>query len=62
MPVVIKNAYEILPPGEVIPRTGTVEVEVLEPIDTSNWKKETMEDHIADLRDRFLVALDQTDR
>ena len=62
VPVVIKNAYEILPPGEVIPRTGTVEVEVLEPIDTSNWKKETMEDHIADLRDRFLVALDQTDR
>ena len=62
VPVVIKNAYEILPPGEVIPRTGTVEVEVLEPIDTSGWKKETMDQHIKFLRDQFLVALDQTDR
>jgi putative phosphoserine phosphatase/1-acylglycerol-3-phosphate O-acyltransferase len=38
---------------------GTVDVEVLPPIDTSTWSAATIDTHVADVRELYLQALDQ---
>ena len=59
VPIVIHNALDVAPKGDFVYRKATVEVEVLPPIETSDWRKETINDHIAMVRGQFLKALGQ---
>lgn len=61
VPCVIHNAQDIAPKGDFVMRSGTVEVDILEPIDTSNWTIETLDEHIADVHSKYLDTLDQKD-
>lgn len=59
VPIVIHNAGDVAPKNEFVMRSATVKVDVLPPIDTSNWKRRTLNDHVAEVRDMFLKALGQ---
>jgi putative phosphoserine phosphatase/1-acylglycerol-3-phosphate O-acyltransferase len=61
VPVVIINASDALPKGAVIIRPSTVDVKVLPPVMTGDWKPETIDEHIAEVRGMFLDALGQRD-
>ena len=59
VPVVIRNASDVAPKGEFVYRPATVAVEVLEPVDTSNWEARTIESHVEEVRNLFLLTLGQ---
>ncbi len=59
VPVVIRNAGDVAPKGEFVFRPATVEVEVLPPVDTSEWRAQTMNEHVREVRNMFLAALGQ---
>jgi len=61
VPVVIHNAGDVAPKGDFVFRQATVEVDVLPPVDTSQWRRETVEEHVAEVRNLFLRALGQED-
>lgn len=57
VPVVIRNAYEIMVPHSYLLNPGTVDVAVLPPIDTSTWTTETVEAHRDEVRSMFAETL-----
>jgi len=59
VPIVIQNSNDVQPKGDIFYHPGTVEVEVLPPIDTSNWSAETMDKHVADVRQLYLKTMEQ---
>ena len=59
VPIVIHNAIDVAPKGEFIFRSATVDIEVLPPIDTSDWQASTINKHVAEVRSQFLRALNQ---
>ena len=59
VPVVIHNAGDVAPKGEFVLRPATVEVDVLPPVDTSDWRSETIEEHVAEVRRMFQETLGQ---
>ena len=59
VPIVIQNSGDVQPKGDILYHPGTVEVEVLPPIDTSKWSAETINDHVAEVRGMYLRALEQ---
>jgi putative phosphoserine phosphatase/1-acylglycerol-3-phosphate O-acyltransferase len=59
--VVIRNAADISPKGDFVFRAGTVDVEVLPPVDTSEWHPETIDDHVHEVRNMFLRTLGQAE-
>ena len=59
VPVVIHNSGDISPKGDRIFRSGTVQVDVLPAMDTTSWSIETIDDHIAAVRNLFLHTLGQ---
>ncbi|WP_439105630.1 HAD-IB family hydrolase [Congregibacter sp.] len=59
VPVVIRNAGDVAPKGDFVFRPATVEVEVLPPVDTSDWTPRTLSKHIRDVRNMFLRTLGQ---
>ena len=59
VPIVIHNALDVAPKGDFIFRPATVEVDVLPPVDTSDWSAETIDEHVAEVRGMFLEALGQ---
>jgi putative phosphoserine phosphatase/1-acylglycerol-3-phosphate O-acyltransferase len=61
VPVVIHNAIESQPKGEILFRPANVRVEVLPPVDTRHWKAEGLERRVADVRSMFLRALGQSE-
>ncbi len=61
VPIVIQNSTDVMPKGDFIYRPGTVEVEVLPPVDTSAWSAKSIDRHVADVRRLFLEALGQDD-
>jgi putative phosphoserine phosphatase / 1-acylglycerol-3-phosphate O-acyltransferase len=62
VPVVIHNAGDVAPKGDFVFRPATVEVEVLPPIDTSNWSVATLNDHVRDVRNMFARVLGQPEQ
>ncbi|MFO1425565.1 MAG: 1-acylglycerol-3-phosphate O-acyltransferase [Steroidobacteraceae bacterium] len=61
VPVVIRNATELWPRGSNFLRPGTVDIEVLPPISTTDWKLETLQQHVDAVRALFLERLGQED-
>jgi len=59
VPIVIHNAIDVAPKGEFVFRSATVDVEVLPPIDTSDWQAKTIDKHVAEVRNQFLRFLHQ---
>ncbi len=59
VPIVIRNALDVAPKGDFVFRSATVDVEVLPPVDTTDWSVATIDDHVADVRAMFQRALGQ---
>ena len=57
VPVVIRNAGEIMPARSVLVYEGTVQVAVLPPIDTSRWTAKTLDRQVTRVRKMFLDTL-----
>jgi putative phosphoserine phosphatase/1-acylglycerol-3-phosphate O-acyltransferase len=57
LPIVIHNAIDVQPKGEFVFRPATVKVEVLKAVDTSAWTIDTLDTHIAEVRNLYLRAL-----
>lgn len=59
VPIVIHNAGDVLPKGGFFVRPGQVFVDVLPPVATSDWRAETVDEHVAAVRGQYLEALGQ---
>jgi len=59
VPVVIHNSSDISPKGDKIFRSGTVKVDILPAIDTSDWSVSTIDDRVTSVRNLFLKTLGQ---
>ncbi len=62
VPVVIHNAGDIAPKGDFVFKPGTVRVDVLPPVDTSDWTLEKMNEQVTMVRNLFLQALGQPEQ
>lgn len=62
VPIVIHNALDVAPKGEFVFRSATVDVEVLPPVDTSDWSLDTLDEHVNDVRNLFLRTLGQPEK
>jgi putative phosphoserine phosphatase/1-acylglycerol-3-phosphate O-acyltransferase len=58
VPIVIRNAGQIMAPHSYIVNPGTVDVVVLPPVDTSAWTAETIEAHRDEVWQMFKDTLD----
>jgi putative phosphoserine phosphatase / 1-acylglycerol-3-phosphate O-acyltransferase len=59
VPIVIRNAGDVAPKGDFVYRSAAVDVEVLAPVDTSDWSAATIDQHVQEVRNMFLDALGQ---
>ncbi len=59
VPVVIHNSGDVQPKGDMLYHPGTVNVEVLPPVETDDWSAETIDEHVATVRNMYLEALGQ---
>jgi putative phosphoserine phosphatase/1-acylglycerol-3-phosphate O-acyltransferase len=57
VPIVIRNAGELMWKGSPFIRKGMIDVAVLEPIPTDDWRVEQLEERIAVVRERYLETL-----
>ncbi|MGE4424854.1 MAG: HAD-IB family hydrolase [Solirubrobacteraceae bacterium] len=57
VPIVLRNAGEVMWGNTQRIRPGRIDVAVLAPIDTGGWRRETLDEHVADVRDRFVATL-----
>jgi putative phosphoserine phosphatase/1-acylglycerol-3-phosphate O-acyltransferase len=57
VPIVIRNAGEILWRGAKVIRSGVVDVHVHEPISVADWTPETLDERIAEVRKLFVETL-----
>ena len=62
VPVVIHNALDSAPKGDFIFHPATVEVDVLPPVDTSDWRAETIDQHVAQVRAMFQQVMGQAEQ
>jgi putative phosphoserine phosphatase/1-acylglycerol-3-phosphate O-acyltransferase len=58
VPIVIRNAGELLWRGSKVMRSGTVDVHVHEPISVHDWTRDTLDDRIAEVRELFVQTLE----
>jgi putative phosphoserine phosphatase/1-acylglycerol-3-phosphate O-acyltransferase len=61
VPIVLKNAHDVMPRGKNILNPALVEVIVHEPILTHDWTHQNLNDKIAEVRRIFLKDLNQLD-
>lgn len=59
IPVVIKNAYMALPKGSSVFKPTHIEVVVLDPVDTSEWKKKHIDTYVEEVRNLFVKELEE---
>ncbi|MEM9208532.1 MAG: HAD-IB family hydrolase [Pseudomonadota bacterium] len=62
VPIVIHNATDVLPKGGFFVRPSTVHVDVLPPIPTTEWRADSVDQHVADVRQMFVDTLGQPQR
>jgi len=62
VPVVIHNAGDIAPKGDFLFKPGKVRVDVLPPVDTSDWSLDRMDAQVNQVRNLFLNALGQPEQ
>ena len=59
VPIVIHNSGDVAPKHEFVMRPAKVRVDVLPPVDTSQWRAESIAEHVAAVRNLFLKTLGQ---
>lgn len=57
VPVVIYNSTDRMPKGALTARRGSVDVEVLPPVDTTGWSRDSVARHAAEVRDLYVRTL-----
>jgi putative phosphoserine phosphatase/1-acylglycerol-3-phosphate O-acyltransferase len=57
VPIVIRNAGELMAPRGVLISPGTVDVAVLDPIDTSRWTTRALDAKVRNVRQQYLDTL-----
>jgi 1-acyl-sn-glycerol-3-phosphate acyltransferase len=57
VPIVVHEGYKRWHSHKVLLTPGVLEIEVLPPVDTSDWKAETMDDHIQHIQNLYNAAL-----
>ena len=58
VPVVIRNAGDVMWRGSFVIRPGTIDVAVLDPISTRRWKVSELDERVAAIHDRFERTLE----
>jgi HAD superfamily hydrolase (TIGR01490 family) len=58
VPIVIRNAGELMGRSAKIMRSGVIDVAVLEPIPTDDWTVEDLDAHVAEVRQRYVDTLE----
>ncbi len=58
IPIVIKNAYMAMPKGSKFFKPTHIEVVVLDPVDTSEWKLKNINTYVEEVRNLFLQELE----
>jgi putative phosphoserine phosphatase/1-acylglycerol-3-phosphate O-acyltransferase len=58
VPIVIRNAGDVMWRSSLVIRPGTVDVAVLEPISTKRWKVSELDRRIAKIRDQYAQTLE----
>lgn len=58
VPIVIKNAFMAMPKGSKIFNPTHIEVVVLDPVDTSEWKPKNIDTYIEEVRNLFIKELE----
>lgn len=59
IPIILKNAHDVMPKGKNLFNPTMVQVVVLPPIHSHDWTKENLGDKVDEIRDKFLEVLDQ---
>jgi len=49
-PIVAAGVSEAMPKGSLVPHPGVIHIRYLDPIDTSDWEEERLDEHIAEVR------------
>jgi putative phosphoserine phosphatase / 1-acylglycerol-3-phosphate O-acyltransferase len=62
VPIVIRNAGEMMWKGSPFIRKGTIDVAVLPPVSTRSWKVSELDERIAAIRRRYVDTLDNWPR
>lgn len=62
VPVVIRNAGEIMPSRSMILTPGTVQVQVLAPVSTDDWTTDNLDEQVTRVEQLFADTLDDWDR
>jgi putative phosphoserine phosphatase/1-acylglycerol-3-phosphate O-acyltransferase len=57
VPIVLRNAYDLMPGKSKLIHPGVVDVAVLDPIATDGWTRETVRADIASVRKQFVDTL-----
>jgi putative phosphoserine phosphatase/1-acylglycerol-3-phosphate O-acyltransferase len=57
VPIVMRNCGEIMAPHSMVIHPGTVDVAVLPPVPTDYWSTDTLDEHIAEVRQMYLNTL-----
>lgn len=55
VPIYFEGNQELSLGGSLLSKSGTINAHIHPPIDTSEWKKETMDEHIKELRSKYLA-------
>ena len=58
VPIVIRNAGDVMWRGSFLIRPGTVDVAVLAPIPTDDWTVDALDERIGEVRDQYLETLE----
>jgi putative phosphoserine phosphatase/1-acylglycerol-3-phosphate O-acyltransferase len=58
VPIVIRNAGDVMWRGSFLIRPGTIDVEVLEPISTDRWTVSELDERIAGIRELFVRTIE----
>lgn len=57
VPIVIRNAGQLMWRGDQLVRPGTVDIRVLPPVDTSSWTAASVGQHAGEVREMFVRTL-----
>jgi putative phosphoserine phosphatase/1-acylglycerol-3-phosphate O-acyltransferase len=61
IPVVIRNASEIMPAHSMVLTPGTVQVRVLAPVSTADWTADNLDEQVASVEAMYADTFDDWD-
>ena len=57
VPIVVRNAGELMRPNALFMAPGRLDVRVLEPISTDDWTVDDLEERVAEVRQLYIEAM-----